>query len=141
MYNILRLFFPVLSKGVTNNFPSETPWNRPKNTNFLNIHQINNWDYEPLCKNKWLRRWWQNFWVSTSFATFLIEKIMILNMAIWVIKRSVLARQIQWCMRKIIKKSKKIFWFNDVKLPEKFICDIQFVEKCSIRGVLTKFCV
>ena len=39
-----------------------------------------------------------------------------------------------------IKKSKIFFWFNDVKLPEKFICDIQFVEKCSIRGVLTKFC-
>ena len=32
------------------------------------------------------------------------------------------------------------FLFNVVKSPEKFICDIQFVEQCSIRGVLTKFC-
>ena len=32
------------------------------------------------------------------------------------------------------------FLFNDVKLPEKFIYDIQFVEKCSIRGVLANFC-
>ena len=38
-----------------------------------------------------------------------------------------------------VKKSKKKL-FNDVKLLEKFICDIQFVEKCSIRGVLTEFC-
>ena len=95
-------FFPVLSRGVTYNFSLETPQNRPKNTNFLNIHQIKNWEYETLCKNKWLRRWWQNFWVSTNFATFLIKKIMILNIGIWVLKRSVLTRQIQWCMRKII---------------------------------------
>ena len=39
-----------------------------------------------------------------------------------------------------VKKSKNFLWFNDVKLLEKFISDIQFVEKCSIMGVLTKFC-
>ena len=39
-----------------------------------------------------------------------------------------------------VKKSNFFFWFNDVKLLEKSICDIQFVEKFSIMGVLTKFC-
>ena len=68
------IFFQFFPGGVTNNFPLETPQNRPKNTNFLNIHQIKNWEYETLSKNKWLRRWWQNFWVSTNFATFLIKK-------------------------------------------------------------------
>ena len=95
-------FFQCFPGGVTYNFSLETPQNRPKNTNFLNIHQIKNWEYKTLCKNKWLRRWWQNFWVSTNFATFLIKKIMILNIGIWVLKRSVLTRQIQWCIGKII---------------------------------------
>ena len=97
-----EVIFSSSFQGVTNNFSLETPQNRPKNTNFLNIHQIKNWEYKTLCKNKWLRRWWQNFWVSTNFATFLIKKIMILNIGIWVLKRSVLTRQIQWCIGKII---------------------------------------
>ena len=32
------------------------------------------------------------------------------------------------------------FLFNDIELLEKIIRDIQFVKKCSIMGVLTKFC-
>ena len=39
LYNILRVFFTSF-QGVTNNYPLETPQNRPQNTNFLNIHQI-----------------------------------------------------------------------------------------------------
>ena len=36
-----------------------------------------------------------------------------------------------------VKKS--FILFNDEKLPEN-ICDIEFAEKCSIRGLLTFFC-
>ena len=64
------VYFSSYFQGVTNNFPSETLGNRPKNTNFLSTHQIKNWGYEPLCQNKWLRRWWQNFGVSINFAFF-----------------------------------------------------------------------
>ena len=35
--------------------------------------------------------------------------------------------------------SKSLFFISNVKLPEKFICDIQFFEKCSIGGVLAIF--
>ena len=31
--------------------------------------------------------------------------------------------------------AKNLVWFNDVKFHENLICDIQFVEKCSIIGV------
>ena len=53
MYRISGLFFPVLSRGITNNFSLETHQKRPKNTNFFNIHRIKNWEYEHLCKNKY----------------------------------------------------------------------------------------
>ena len=38
-----------------------------------------------------------------------------------------------------VKKSKKNFQFYDVKSTEIFIFDIQIVEKCLVRGVLTNF--
>ena len=85
-------FFQCFPGGVTHNLSLETPQNRPKNTNFLNIHQIKNWEYETLCKNKWLRRWWQNFWVSTNFATFSIKKFITPNIVIWILKWSALTR-------------------------------------------------
>ena len=37
------------------------------------------------------------------------------------------------------QKVKFFVWFNDVKLLEKLVCDIQVVEKCSIRCVLANF--
>ena len=68
MYNMRRF---ILSRGAIINFSLEIPQKRPKNNNFLNIYLIRNWEYEPWYKIKWLRWFWQNFCVSTNFATFL----------------------------------------------------------------------
>ena len=91
---IVGQFFPVLTRGVTFNVPLENPQKRLKNANFRIIHQIKKWEYEPLRKNEWLRRFWQNFWVSTNFATFFGQKIITQKIVIWVLKRSALTRQI-----------------------------------------------
>ena len=91
----LEQFFPVLSRGVTSNVPLEKPKKkRPKKSNFQNIHQIKKWEYEPLRKNELIRRFWQNFWVSTNFAIFLVKKIITQKIVIWVLKRSAWTKQI-----------------------------------------------
>ena len=69
-------FFQFFPGGVTINFSLETPPKRPKIFNFLNIHLIRNWEYEPYCKIKWLRRFRQKF---SSFDHFLIQKIITPN--------------------------------------------------------------
>ena len=40
--------------------------------------------------------------------------------------------------KKIGRKVKLLFLFNDVKLPEQFIYHIKLVQKCLIRGALAK---
>ena len=79
---------------------------------FLNSHHIQSWEFEPLCKNEWLRRWGQNlswwcqwWWVSTHFPTFLAKKVSPKNIVIWVLKPRVLRRQTWWYLRKICKNS------------------------------------
>ena len=48
-------------------------------------------------KKTWLRQYWKNFWVSTNFSLFLTKKIIASNIVIWVLKWSLLTRQIQGC--------------------------------------------
>ena len=89
MYNIMIFIFQFFPGG-TNNFSLETLQKRHRNSNFLNIYLIGKWEYEPWCEINRLRRWWQNFWASTNFATFLsknsslhIESYGYINVASW----------------------------------------------------------
>ena len=71
----LEQFFPVLFRGVTFNVPLEKPKKDQKILTFRIFIKSKKWEYEPLRKNEWLRRFWQNFWVSTNFPTFFGQKI------------------------------------------------------------------
>ena len=122
-------FFPVPSRGDHKYFFIRNLQKKTKNSNFLNIYQIKNWEYEPLCKNKWLRRLWQNFLVSTNVATFLIKKI-ILNIVIRVLKRSVLTRQIQRCM-KIERSIGSTKWDFSTKFSQNTL-DWAFFDKLNV---------
>ena len=81
--------------GVTNIFSLETPLKRPKNSNFLNIHLIKN-------ENTYLDEKMSD--QDAGDKIFEFRPILLLfwsqkydlKYSIWVLKRCVLAREIQW---------------------------------------------
>ena len=87
VYATRRYFFPVLYKGVTYNFPIETP---QKTSKFQHPEYSSNQivRIRTLIQNHWSRHLYQNFWVSINFATCLVKKIITSNIVIWVFKRS-----------------------------------------------------